>query len=275
MKKKIVKTILYTALILLSVICLLPFAMMIVNATRSGKEIMKGFTLIPSNDLAENWRTVTTNLHIGRGFINSLFVTICSTVLTAYFSAFAAYGFAFYKFKGNKLLFTTILVFMMIPGQLGLLGFYDLVCKLRLVDSYIPLIIPAIASPATVFFLRQYILSVLPKALLEAPRIDGANEFYIFHRIVLPIMAPGVATMSIGAFIGSWNNYLLPLILLTSPRKFTLPLEISSLSGVRDITANQGAIYTTVAVSVVPVIIAFCFFSKYIISSISAGSVKE
>ncbi len=275
MKKKIIKSILYAALILLSVICLLPFAMMIVNATRSGREIMKGFTLIPSNDLAANWKTVTTNLHIGRSFINSLFVTICSTTLTAYFSAFAAYGFAFYKFKGNRLLFTTILVFMMIPGQLGLLGFYDLVCKMRLVDSYVPLIIPAIASPATVFFLRQYIVSVLPKALLEAPRIDGANEFYIFHRIVLPIMAPGIATMSIGAFIGSWNNYLLPLILLTSPRKFTLPLEVSSLSGVRDITANQGAIYTTVAISVVPILIAFCFFSKYIISSISAGSVKE
>ena len=98
---------------------------------------------------------------------------------------------------------------------------------------------------------------------------------HIFHRIVLPIMAPGIATMSIGTFIGNWNSYLVPLILLNTPKKMTLPVMISTLNAATDLQKNQGAIYLGVAISVVPIIIAFCFFSKYIISSISAGSVKE
>lgn len=111
--------------------------------------------------------------------------------------------------------------------------------------------------------------------MLEAARIDGASEIRIFHKIVFPIMMPGVATMSIGAFIGSWNSYLIPLITLVSDNKATLPVMIAKLNSSTDIAANQGAIYMAVAVSVVPIIIAFCFFSKYIISSITAGGVKE
>lgn len=277
MAYKIKKTILYIVLIALALICLLPFALMIVNSTRSGNEIMTSFSLLPGRSLTSNWKIVTDNLDIARGFGNSLFVAICSTVLTAYFSALTAYGFAFYKFKGNKVIFTAILIFMMIPSQLGMLGFYDLMTKMGLIDSYIPLIVPSIASPATVFFLRQYIVSVMPKSLLEAPRIDGASEFYIFHKIVLPVMAPGIATMSIGAFIGSWNNYLMPLILLNSSKKWTLPVMVASLGSVKDIASNIGATYVTVAISVVPIMImfCFCFCSKYIISGISAGSVKE
>ena len=163
---------------------------------------------------------------------------------------------------------------MMIPGQLGLIGFYNLVSSLKLINSYIPLIIPAIAAPGTVFFLRQYILSVMPMALLEAGRIDGAGELYMFHKIALPIMAPGIATMAIGGFIGNWNSYLVPLIILTKNEKFTLPVMIASLSASTDIANNQGATYLAVAISIIPILIVFCFCSKYIISSISAGSVK-
>ena len=213
--------------------------------------------------------------NIFRGLGNSLFIAVCSTALTAYFSALTAYALAIYQFKGKNILFTCILIFMMIPAQLGLLGFYDLVNAMSLTDNYIPLIIPAIANPAVVFFLRQYTVSTLPKGLLEAARIDGASETRIFHKIALPIMAPGIATMSIGAFIGSWNNYLMPLILLYTPDKFTLPVMMSSMSASQDITSNQGAIYLSVAISVLPIMIAFMFFSKYIISGISAGGIKE
>jgi carbohydrate ABC transporter membrane protein 2, CUT1 family (TC 3.A.1.1.-) len=163
----------------------------------------------------------------------------------------------------------------MIPGQLGLIGFYNLVSKLKLVDNYIPLIIPAIAAPGTVFFLRQYILSTLPHTLLEAARIDGAGELKIFHKIVIPVISPGIATMSIGAFIGNWNSYLVPLIILNTPSKFTLPVMVASLSSSTDISANQGAIYLSITISCIPILIVFAFCSKYIISSISAGSVKE
>ena len=229
---KIKKTVLYILLILLSVVCMFPFLLMIVNATRSGSEIMKSFTLIPSVYLKENWATVFKYFNLFLGMWNSLKVAVPSTLLCAYFSAMTAYALAMYKFKGNKVLFMTILIFMMIPGQLGLIGFYNLCTKLHLVNSYIPL-------------------------------------------IAIPIMSPGIATMSIMGFIGGWNAYLLPMIILNKNKKFTLPVMMATLRASTDITANQGAIYLAVAISVIPILLVFAFFSKYIISSISAGAVKE
>ena len=272
---KIKKGILYVLLILLGAACLFPFLLMIVNATRSGVEITRSFTLIPSNHIKENWEVVFSYFNLFKGMWNSLLVAVPATLFTAYFSALTAYGLAMYQFKGNKLIFTTILVFMMIPGQLGLIGFYNLCTKLHLVNSYIPLVIPAIAAPGTVFFLRQYVLSVLPPSFIEAARIDGAGELYSFHRIVLPVRSPGIATMSIMAFIGNWNSYLTPMIILNKNDKFTLPVMMATLRASTDIQSNQGAIYLAVAISVIPILIVFCFCSKYIISSISAGSVKE
>lgn len=272
---KIKKGILYLFLSLLALVCLLPFLLMVVNSTRSGNEIVTSFTLIPSRYLKENWETVFKFFNLFKGMWNSVKVSVPATLLTAYFSALTAYGLAMYKFRGNKIIFYTIVIFMMIPGQLGLIGFYNLCTKLHLVNSYIPLIIPAIAAPGTVFFLRQYVLSVLPPSLIEAARIDGAGELHSFHRIVLPIMAPGIATMSIMAFIGNWNNYLLPMIILNKNEKFTLPVMMATLRASTDIQRNQGAIYLAVAISVIPILVVFCFCSKYIISSIAAGSVKE
>ena len=272
---KIKKGILYVLLILLGAACLFPFLLMIVNATRSGVEITRSFTLIPSNHIKENWEVVFSYFNLFKGMWNSLLVAVPATLFTAYFSALTAYGLAMYQFKGNKLIFTTILVFMMIPAQLGLIGFYNLCTKLHLVNSYIPLVIPAIAAPGTVFFLRQYVLSVLPPSLIEAARIDGAGELYSFHRIVLPVMSPGIATMSIMAFIGNWNSYLTPMIILNKNDKFTLPVMMATLRASTDIQSNQGAIYLAVAISVIPILIVFCFCSKYIIRSISAGRVKE
>ena len=272
---KMKKGIIYLCLSLLAAICFLPFLLMIVNATRSGVEITHSFTLIPSSHLKDNWEALFAYVNLFKGFRNSLLVAIPATILTAYFSSITAYAMAVYRFKGNAWLFKILVVFMMIPAQLSLIGFYNLCQKLHMVDSYLPLIIPAIASPGTVFFLGQYVQSTLSKALLEAARIDGAGELHIFHKIVLPIMAPGIATMSIGAFIGNWNNYLVPLILLNTPDKMTLPVMISTLNAATDLQKNQGAIYLGVAISVVPILIVFCFCSKYIISSITAGSVKE
>ncbi|MGL5540691.1 MAG: carbohydrate ABC transporter permease [Erysipelotrichaceae bacterium] len=275
MGTKITKILLYIFIFVLSVVCLAPFIIMILNSTRSGQEIMSGFKFVIGDQLAVNWKTVNQYLNIFQGLGNSAFVAICATALTAYFSAITAYGFAFFKFKSNKVIFLVILILMMVPAQLGLLGFYDLVNKLKLINSYIPLIIPAIAVPGTVFFLRQYVKTVLPPSILDAARIDGASELGIFHRIVLPIMAPGIATVSIGAFIGSWNSYILPLVILTKEQKFTLPLLIANMNAEQDIVKNQGAIYLALAISVIPILLMFAFFSKYIISSISAGAVKE
>lgn len=272
---RIKKGALYIILILLTVLCLLPFLLMLINATRTGADIIKSFTLIPGNAIAENWKTITSYFNLFDGLLNSLIIAVPVTVLSSYFSALTAYALVIYKFKGRNIISVLIVVFMMIPGQLSLIGFYDLVTNLKMIDSYWPLILPAVASAGTVFFLRQYCESSLQPALIEAARMDGAGELYIFHRIILPIMSPGIATMAIGAFIGSWNSYLVPLILLNTPNKFTLPVMIASMNASKDIVTNQGAVYLAVAISVIPILIAFAFCSKYIVGSISAGGVKE
>ncbi|RNA67182.1 carbohydrate ABC transporter permease [Alteribacter keqinensis] len=274
-KTNIVKGILYLALTLLVIISFIPFYMMIINATRSNAEILQhGFTLLPGGALLDNYEILIQYMNLWRGFANSLFVAVCVTILSSYFSALTAFGFAVYNFKGRNFLFVVMLLLMMVPGQLGLIGFYDLIRTMGLLDTYIPLIIPPIASPFIVFFLRQFLQTTMHPSLLEAARIDGAKELTIFHKIGIPIMMPAVATMAIFTFIGSWNNYILPLVVLFSPEKYTLPVMMGALRG-SQVAQNLGAMYLGIAISVVPIMIAFLFLSKYIITSISAGAVKE
>lgn len=273
-RRSIVKGIIYALLILTAVICFIPFLMMLVNATRSNDAILTGFTLIPGTALMENYRTMMEYVNIWNGFKNSLIISVLVTLLTGYFSALTAYGFAFYTFKGKNFLFVFMLVMMMVPGQLGLIGFYELCKNLGILDTFIPLIVPAVASPFVVFFLRQYIQTTLHPSLIEAARIDGASELRIFHTVAIPIMMPAVATMSIFTFIGSWNNYIMPLVILFSPEKYTLPVLMGFLKG-SQVAQNLGSMYLGIAISVVPIMIAFLFLSKYIVNSISAGAVKE
>lgn len=279
--QKATKILLYFALVLLAVVCLIPFAMMIVNATRSNEQIVQGFTLLPGSSLVENYQNMMYHMDVQDGifkgiwvgFKNSLFIAVCVTFLTGYFSALTAYGFHAYNFRGKNVLFIVILVTMMIPTQLGLLGFYELNKGLKLLNTFVPLIVPAAASPFTVFFMRQYLRSTMHPAVIDAARIDGASEIRIFHSIVIPLMMPAIATMSIFAFIASWNNYLIPLIVLFSPEKYTLPVLMGYLKGGK-VAENLGSIYLAISISVVPIMIAFVALSKQIIGSISAGSVK-
>ncbi|RBP06054.1 multiple sugar transport system permease protein [Rossellomorea aquimaris] len=270
----IVKSLIYILLVLMAIVCFIPFLMMLVNATRSNEAILSGFTLIPGSSIVENYTTMMEYVNIWSGFKNSLIISVLTTLLSGYFSALTAYGFAFYTFRGKNFLFVFMLVMMMVPGQLGLIGFYELSKNLGILDSFIPLIVPAIASPFVVFFLRQYIQTTLHPSLIEAARIDGASEFKIFHTVAIPIMMPAVATMSIFTFIGSWNNYIMPLVILFSPEKYTLPVLMGFLKG-SQVAQNLGSMYLGIAISVVPIMIAFLFLSKYIVNSISAGSIKE
>lgn len=264
---------LYLFLILLAIICFTPFYIMIINATRPSFEIMKGLSLIPGSNIVQNYKNLMVATPIWRGFLNSLIIAISSTILSGYFGALTAYAFSKFRFKGNKVLFWFVLGTMMIPLQLGLIGYYMLCIKLHLINTYWALILPTIANAATVFFLKMYMDANVDIALLEAARIDGGGEFYIFNRVVIPIAMPAIATMSILNFIFSWNNYMSPLVLLLDKEKFTLPIWIALVKG----TYKQdfGAQYLAVAISIVPIIIAFMFFSRYIISGITAGALKE
>lgn len=274
-KKIVIFSSIYLFLALLVIVAVIPFWIVIINATRDGMAIStQGVTILPGTSLVENYKILVDNVDVVRGFLNSLKIAILVTVLSGYFSALTAYGFHMYNFKGKNFLFGIILVFMMIPTQLAFLGYVKWMTQLGLMDNHLALIIPAVASIGTVFFLRAYISSALSKEIIESARIDGAGELYIFHRIALPLMAPGVATMSIFTFIGSWNNYLSARVILSSKANETLPMVISSLKALKIWHQNQGAIYLGFAISIIPIVVVFIFASKYLIENISAGAVK-
>lgn len=274
-KNAVVYSVIYLILAFLVVVAVVPFWIVLINATRDGMSIStQGLTLIPGSSLVANYEILIENANVVQGFWNSMKIAVLSTVLSGYFSALTAYGFHLYNFKGKNVLFGLILIFMMIPSQLAFLGYVKWMTQLGLMDTHAALIIPSIASIGTVFFLRAYISSSMSKSIIESARIDGAGEFHIFHKIGLPLMAPGVATMSLFTFIGSWNNYLSARVILSSKENETLPMVISSLKALRIWHQNQGAIYLGFAISIVPIVIVFIFASKYLIENISAGAVK-
>ncbi len=265
----------YIVLILLVIITIVPIWMLIVNATRSTTEIQNGISLIPSTHMFENYRVLLSKgLNLPRGFLNSLQISVLTTIVTVYFSMLTAYGLVAYEFKGKKFLYNSILVLVMIPMQLSIIGFFRFMSKLGLTDSYASLILPSIASAASVFFSKQYLESIILQDLIDAGRIDGCSELGIFHKIMFPIAAPGAFTLGIFAFVGSWNNFFNAYILITSRDKYTLPMLIQTLRG--DVYRPEfGAIYLGLAASVIPIIIIYFLFSRYIVNGISMGAVKE
>ncbi len=265
----------YLVLLVLLVITVVPIWLLIVNATRSTTEIQQGLSMIPSTHLIENWGILQgRGLNLVRGFNNSLFVAVTSTLLTVYFSLLTAYGIVVYDFKGKQLFANFIVILVLIPLQLSIIGFYQYMAQLGLTDNYASLILPTIASAGSVFFGKQYFESVVIKDLIDAGRVDGASELGIFHRIMMPLAVPGAVTMGIFAFVASWNNFFNAFILISSLEKYTLPMLVQTLRG--DVYRTEfGAIYLGLAVTIVPIIIIYAIFSRYIVSGISMGSVKE
>lgn len=274
-KTTLYKTLIYAALGILVVMCILPLWILLINATRSTPEIQQGISLIPSNNLFVNWNTLTNRgFNIVRGFYNSAFIAVSATVLTVYFSMLFAYAIQVYDFKYKKFLHGLVLVLCLVPTQVGIIGFYKYMSFFHLTNSYIPLIVPAIAAPASVFFAIQYLESAIVRDLIDSARIDGCNEIGIFHKIILPIAKPGAFTMGIFAFVGTWNNFFTPFIMISKMEKYTLPMLVQTLRG-DTYRTEYGSIYLGLAVTIVPVLIVYALFSKHIVKGIAMGAVKE
>lgn len=272
---KLKRGVIYFILIILFILCVLPIWILLVNATRSTPEIQQGISLIPSNNLLVNWKNLTNRgFNIWRGFFNSAFISVMVTVLTVYFSMMFAYAIHVYDFAYKKFLYTFIIVLVMVPTQVSIIGFYKYMSMLNLLNSYIPLIVPAIAAPGSIFFAMQYLESSIVKELIEAARIDGCGELSIFHKIMFPIAKPGAVTMGIFAFVGSWNNFFTPFVLISKMKKYTLPMLVQTLRG--DVYRTEyGSIYLGLAVSIIPILIVYILFSRYIVNGIAMGSIKE
>jgi len=274
LKRKMSKGVTYLFLALLAIICLVPVYMLLINATRATTDINRGFSLIPGTNLLSNWEGINARgINFLRGIFNSTFISFATTFLSVYFALLTAYAIKVYNFRFKKQFFVFIVTMTMIPGQLYIIGFFQYVSTLGLLNSYIPLIVPSIAAAGTVFFAKQYLDASLVPEIIQAARIDGAGEFQIFNRIALPIAAPGAFTMGIFAFVGSWNSFLTPFLLLSDQSRFTLPLMMAQLNSDPFFT-DFGVIYLGMAVTLLPVIIVYALFSRYIISGISLGSSK-
>ena len=185
-----------------------------------------------------------------------------------------AYAIHVYEFRGKKVIFTFILMVMMIPTQVTALGFVKLMQNMNLMDSLIPLIVPAVSTPVVFYYMIQYMEASLPIEIIEASRIDGAGEFRTFNQMVLPIMKPAIAVQAIFSFVSSWNNYFVPALILTDEKKKTLPILIANLRSADWLKFDMGQVYMMIAFSIFPVIVIYLILSKHIVQGVALGSVK-
>lgn len=267
----------YVVLIILSFLCLVWFYILFVNATRSNADISSsGFSALPSKFFIKNFQSLKneSTFNVFSGLKNSLIIAICSAALCTYFSTMTAYAIHAYDFKAKKFIFTFILMVMTIPTQVTALGFIQLMDKMDLMNSFIPLIVPSIAAPVTFFYMKQYMESALPLAFIEAARIDGSGEFRTFNTIVIPMMKPAIAVQAIFTFVGSWNNYFTPALILDDDKKKTLPILLAQLRSADFEKFDMGKVYMMIAFSIFPVIVVYLILSKHIVSGVALGGVK-
>ncbi len=275
-RRKKNNVVIYIVCIVLGILSILPFWIMIANATRSTYQIQQhAISLIPSTHLLENLKVLTgKTFNPITGFLNSVVISTGATVCAVYFSTLTAYALVAYEWKMRQPFFTVILAVMMIPTQVISIGFYQFMYRIGMTNNLLALILPAIAAPMTVFFMRQYMLPSLNLDIVASARIDGAGEFRTFNSIVLPIMKPAMATQAIFTYVTSWNNLFIPMILLTKKENYTMPIMVSLLKG--DIYKTEyGAVYLALAMSVLPLFVVYFVLSKYIIAGVALGSVKE
>lgn len=276
----------FVVCILITIIALLPIYFIVVNATRAHGDINKApASLIPGGNFIKNFQKVNDpnaaagmyklNFNLLLGYRNSLFVAGASTLLTILFSGATAYGLSVYDFKFRKMARTIILAVMMIPTQVVSVGLLRFMMSIGLTNSYIPLIIPAIAAPSTVFFMLQYMQSSFPLDIVEAARIDGSGEFRTFFQIALPMLKPAFAVQAIFAFVTNWNNFYTPSILLTNNKieMKTMPMMVQAVLAMQK-NVDNGVNYLVVMMSILPVVIVYLLLSKFIVRGVALGAVK-
>ena len=269
------RVLVYALLIFLSILCLFSFYMLIVNASRTNADLQGGFKALPQGHFLENLKNAwnDSSINIPRGMLNSFIIAAATAILSTYFSALTAYGLHAYHFKLKRLAFLFIMAVMVIPKQVSAAGFVQLCYKLKLTNSYLPLILPGIAAPVVFFYMIQYMKSVLPMEIVEAARVDSSGEFFTFNRIVLPMLKPTMISVGVLEIMWVWNDYLLPSLVLDINQYRTIPIHIQYLKGSYG-TVDMGATMALIMLSILPVIIFYLCCQKHIIKGVAAGAVK-
>ncbi|MGB4458925.1 MAG: carbohydrate ABC transporter permease [Defluviitoga tunisiensis] len=259
-------------LIIWLLISVIPFVWMLSTSFKGPGEIfIFPPRWIPKNPTLKNYKDLFQQMNFGRPFLNSIIVSLSTTFLSVLLATMAGYGFAKFQFKNKNALFLLILGTVMVPGQITMIPVFLLLTKLNLLNTYWGLILPALANAFNIFFMRQFI-SGIPDELIEAAKMDGANEGWIFFKVILPLSKPAMAAITIFTFTGSWNNFLWPLIIATDESMYTLPVAISVLGG--QYTENIAMQMAGSVIVILPLIIVFLFTQKYFIKGITFTGLK-
>lgn len=228
--------------------------------------------LLPAEPTLANYRTLFSQLQMGRFLKNSTLVAVAITLFSLLANSMAGYAFAKLRFRGRERLFRGLIAALVIPAQVAMLPLFLILKSIGLVNTYAGVILPSVATIFGIFLVRQYALSV-PDSLIEAARIDGASEFRIYRKIVLPLLRPILVTLAVFTFLASWNDFLWPLIVLADDDRYTLPVALASLS--REHVQDNELMMAGSVVTVVPVLLLFLFLQRYYIEGIVLGGVKE
>ncbi|MBQ9009108.1 MAG: carbohydrate ABC transporter permease [Clostridia bacterium] len=273
------KVALYFVLIVVALIMLFPFYEMFVMSTLKTNEI---YSFPPrlwfGSNLMKNFTNMNKSVNLLRAFQNSCTVTISYVVLALLFCSMGGYAFSIYDFPGKKALFRILLATMMVPATAGMIPWYIMMSKIgwisdRTSAGFLALIIPGCANAFGVFWMRQYCQNNVPKSLMEAARIDGCSEWTIFFRIIAPILLPAYASLGIMNFVNQWNEFTQALLVLKRQKFYTLPLLLKTMVGDRG--TDYGALMLASTCAVLPLLIFFLCASKYFMSGLTAGAVKE
>ena len=273
--KLIVKIFMILLMVVVGLMILLPFWAIFIGTFQEGNMLVR-YGLNLSIDLSaanfDNWVMLFTDSgDYFTWFFNSVFLTVLQVVGTLLISAFVAYGFAAYEFRFKNFFFVIVLLIMSVPFEMLMLPLYVQINDMGLSDSYAAVLLPFLANAMTIFFFRQYLVG-MPKEIIEAGRIDGATEYGIFFKLIMPIMKPSFAAMAILNGMNSWNNFLWPLLVLRSSDKYTLPIGLNTL--VTPYGNNYDLLIVGSFFSVLPILILFLCFQKYFIEGMTAGAVK-
>jgi ABC-type glycerol-3-phosphate transport system permease component len=272
-KSRILSVLLYFVLICISAFMLLPFVWMLSTSFKLPPDIF-GFPpqIIPNNFTWDNYIFVFQEKNLNRILFNTFTIASLSTLLSLFFTSLGGYGFAKFEFPFKKMLFSMLLATMIIPGAVMMVPTFVIMREFGWVDTFLPLIVPGAANAFGIFFFRQYTSSINDE-LMDAARVDGASEFLIFIRIIMPIISPGMISLGLIFFMASWNNYLGPLIYLKSPSNWTITLAINALIGGAGLT-YWGPQMAMSVISLIPLLIIFLVFQKRFSEGITAGAVK-
>ncbi|MHB0855623.1 MAG: carbohydrate ABC transporter permease [Rectinema subterraneum] len=262
----------YFILLFLSIIMLFPFVWMLSSSLKDVTQIYQ-LKLFPERPTLENYRYIlfSTSTKFPQWFLNSVIVAICTTASVLFFDSLVGYTLAKFRFPGKKIVFFLIISTLMIPTEMLVIPWYAMARALKWVNTYWGIMFPGMISAFGVFLMRQF-MSTIPDDLIDAARVDGLGELRIFITVVLPLVAPALATLAIFNFIGNWNAFLWPLIAASKPRMFTLPVGLANFSG--EAGSDWHYIMTGAAVAMAPLIFVFLIFQKQIVKGIAMTGLK-